>query len=115
MVNLSLSSSLNLASDIIPTAIGTNPATAYGVHQPILNENSPAAIKRSITNAKDITDRLRGMKNLNVSAHTRMHNNEHATGHQIAFPEIMNSRQSDRTEYPKSKELLVDRYFAGLI
>ena len=80
---------------MIPIAIGTNPAAAYGVQRPSLYENSPAAMNSAMINAKEITDRLRGMKNLSVNDHTRIHKSEHATGHQMAFPEIMNSRQSD--------------------
>ena len=52
----------------------------------------------AITKAKEMTDRFRGIKNLNVSAHTMIQIREHATGHQIAFPDIMNSRQRETTE-----------------
>ena len=80
---------------MIPIAIGMNPATAKGTQKPSLYEYSPAAIKSARTNIRLITDRFLGMKNLIVAAHTKRHANEHATGHQMAFPAIMNSRQSD--------------------
>jgi hypothetical protein len=89
---------LNLARDIIPIAIGTKPTVAYGVQNPNLYEISPAAMKSAITNAKERTDRLRGMNTLKVNDQIKLHAREHKTGHHIAFPDIRNSRQRDMTE-----------------
>jgi hypothetical protein len=47
------------------------------------------------TNTKEITDRLRGIKNLRVIDQARRHRKAHATGHQIRLPESIYSRQRE--------------------
>ena len=106
---MSLSSSLNLARDIIPIAIGINPTDAYALQKPNLYENSPAAINNAITYANEMTERFLGIKNLNVSDQMRIHAKEHATGHQIRFPGIRNSMHKDIIEYPRNNAPLVER------
>jgi len=79
----------------MPKAMGMNPAAAYGSQKPSLYENSPAAIKSAITNAKETTDRFLGIKKRSVAAHINRQTKEHTTGHQIAFPAKRNSRQRE--------------------
>jgi len=68
-----------------------------------------------MTNAKVMTDRLRGIKKRRVTDHKRRQENAHATGHQTILPEIRYSRHNEIIVYPRKRELLVVRYFAGLI